>query len=106
MSIEFSRPPSEWPDDVRQLIHRRFPRDDIVAVYQILAPLGDASDILLRAVLLLADGSLAQLKHYAEVGVQAAGDVIHWAEHDDLVGNQDMKTRDLSRPLGEHELTL
>ena len=77
-----------------------------MTVYQTLAPLGNASDILLRAVLLLADGSLAQLKHYTGIGLDSASDVIHWAEHDDLVGNNDMKTRDLTRPLGEEELRL
>lgn len=102
----FARPPNEWPEDVRRLIHQRFPREEIVTVYQTLAPLGEASDVLLRAVLLLADGSLAQLRHYTEVGAQSAGEVIHWAEYDDTTGNADMRTRDLSRPIGDAELTL
>ncbi|MCR9278643.1 MAG: hypothetical protein NXH85_11765 [Pseudomonadaceae bacterium] len=99
-----NRGPADWPDDVRRYIHKHFPRRELVSVYQRFASLVEPSDQLLRAVVLLSEGSLSQLSHYVERAADEPGEVIRWAEHDDRVGSQDLRTSNLAKPIDEEHL--
>lgn len=99
------RTPADWPEDVRRYIHKHFPRRELVSVYQRFEPLLDPSDQLLRAIVLLSEGSLSQLTHYAERAAQEPRQVMQWAEHDDRVGSPGLRTHDLASPIGEEYLS-
>lgn len=75
-----------------------------MSVYQRFDSLHEPSDQLLRAIVLLSEGSLSQLAHYAQRAAEEPSQVIEWAEHDDRIGNHGLRTSDLASPIDEEHL--
>ncbi|HTO57197.1 MAG TPA: hypothetical protein VMJ74_05350 [Pseudomonadales bacterium] len=82
--------------DIIQFVHSHFERRVIPSVYQMIDEL--ATPRVMRAVLFLSDGSIAQLKHYLEAARADVRQVLTWAECVVDIAPEPMFVRDLSMP--------
>jgi hypothetical protein len=88
----------DLPDDAVEFIDRHFHVNDVPVAKAILDASGLSTPRIVRAVLLLSNGSLTLLRHYVGAAQQDVRDVLLNAEYVIGVSQMPMPVRDLTLP--------
>ncbi len=86
----------KFSEDIVRWVHAHFERRAIPTVYTLIEEF--ATPRVIRAVLLLSDGSIAMLRHYVDAAREDVRQVLIWAECVVDVAPEPMHVRDLSQP--------
>jgi hypothetical protein len=87
-----------FPDDFARFIDTHFHSNDVPRVYEIIAGAALKTPRVGRAVLLLSNGSLTLLRHYAELAATDVASLLRQAEYVEGVTELPMQVRDLNKP--------
>jgi len=88
------------PVDVRGRIQRDFAGEAWFEATRLLESLPLAPRVL-RALLVLAEGSYPELERFARIAEQDWRDVVFWAEYEDHEQPSPRRVRDLEQPLSD-----
>lgn len=88
------------PADVLGRLQRDFAGETCFEATRLLESLPLAPRVL-RALLVLADGSYPELERFARIAESDWREVVFWAEYEDHEQPQPRRVRDLEQPLGD-----